>query len=59
MNYVDGTRLKQFLQMKTEIRGSGQYLREYNHFRPHSSLGYRPSAPETIQLKNPTLYLVQ
>ena len=23
-----------------------QWRREYNHFRPHSSLGYRPPAPE-------------
>ena len=22
---------------------------EYNHFRPHSSLGYRPPAPEAVQ----------
>jgi len=22
---------------------------EYNTFRPHSSLGYRPPAPETIE----------
>ena len=26
---------------------------EYNTIRPHSSLGYRPPAPETIQLKRP------
>jgi putative transposase len=25
-----------------------QWRREYNHIRPHSSLGYRPPAPETI-----------
>ena len=24
-----------------------QWWREYNHIRPHSSLGYRPPAPET------------
>jgi putative transposase len=24
------------------------WRREYNHFRPHSSLGYRPPAPETV-----------
>ncbi|MDP6529550.1 MAG: integrase core domain-containing protein, partial [Gemmatimonadota bacterium] len=22
---------------------------EYNHFRPHSALGYRPPAPEAIE----------
>jgi len=24
-----------------------RWRREYNHFRPHSALGYRPPAPET------------
>ena len=23
---------------------------QYNHYRPHSALGYRPPAPEAIQL---------
>ena len=27
----------------------GNWRKEYNHVRPHSSLGYRPSAPEAIQ----------
>ncbi len=27
-----------------------QWRREYNTIRPHSSLGYRPPAPETIRL---------
>jgi len=35
------------------------WRREYNHIRPHSSLGYRPPAPEAIQPKNSTLHLVQ
>ena len=26
-----------------------RWRREYNQIRPHSSLGYRPRAPETIQ----------
>ena len=26
-----------------------QWRREYNQVRPHSSLGYRPSAPETVE----------
>jgi len=26
----------------------GRWRREYNHIRPHSSLGYRPPAPEAI-----------
>ncbi|NQT73981.1 MAG: transposase [Chloroflexi bacterium] len=25
------------------------WRKEYNQVRPHSSLGYRPPAPETIQ----------
>jgi len=28
-----------------------QWRREYNHVRPHSSLGYRPPAPEAIMQK--------
>ena len=33
--------------------------REYNNIRPHSSLGYRPPAPEAIQPIDPTLNPVQ
>ena len=29
------------------------WRREYNHIRPHSSLGYRPPAPEAIELHSP------
>ena len=25
-----------------------RWRRDYNHIRPHSSLGYRPTAPEVI-----------
>ena len=28
-----------------------RWRKEYNRIRPHSSLGYRPPAPETINLK--------
>jgi putative transposase len=38
------------------------WRREYNHIRPHSALGYRPPAPEVVQiqnLKSPTLHLAQ
>ncbi len=26
-----------------------RWRNEYNRFRPHSSLGYRPPAPETVE----------
>jgi len=32
-----------------------QWRGEYNHFRPHSSLGYRPPAPEARMLETLTL----
>lgn len=38
------------------------WRKEYNHIRPHSSLGYRPPVPEAIQLFMPpnlTLQVVQ
>ncbi|MBT4513357.1 MAG: transposase, partial [Chloroflexi bacterium] len=38
------------------------WRKEYNQVRPHSSLGYRPPAPETIQpafLPSLTLGVVQ
>jgi len=34
------------------------YRQTYNHIRPHSSLGYRPPAPETILLGDPVPALV-
>jgi transposase InsO family protein len=34
------------------------WRREYNQHRPHSSLGYRPPAPETKMLENLTLEVV-
>ncbi len=30
-----------------------RWRREYNEFRPHSSLGYRPPAPEAIEIEPP------
>ena len=35
------------------------WRREYNQFRPHSSLGYRPPAPETFGPRILTLRVVQ
>ncbi len=34
------------------------WRQEYNHIRPHSALGYRPPAPETILVPSPTQELV-
>ncbi|PKB68305.1 MAG: transposase, partial [SAR202 cluster bacterium Io17-Chloro-G4] len=30
-----------------------QYKQTYNRIRPHSSLGYRPPAPETVMAAEP------
>ena len=35
-----------------------QYRRTYNRIRPHSSLGYRPPAPETTCLTDPAPVVV-
>ena len=35
-----------------------QYRQIYNRIRPHSSLGYRPPAPETIIPGEPVAMLV-
>jgi len=34
------------------------WRREYNQHRPHSSLGYKPPAPEARMLENLTLEMV-
>ena len=31
-----------------------RWRHEYNHIRPHSALGYRPPAPETIEPMPPS-----
>ena len=36
-----------------------QYRRTYNQIRPHSSLGYRPPAPETSCLTDPAPVVVE
>lgn len=33
-----------------------RWRREYNHIRPHSSLGYRPPAPEAYKLESVMKY---
>jgi len=35
-----------------------EWMKEYNQVRPHSSLGYRPPAPEVKIPAGPTLQLV-
>ena len=35
-----------------------QYRRTYNHTRPHSSLGYRPPAPQAVRTAEPVPDLV-
>ena len=35
-----------------------QYRQTYNRIRPHSSLGYRPPAPEIVSLIQPVPVLV-
>ena len=34
------------------------WRREYNHIRPHSSLGYRPPAPQTIGTRSFTRFFM-
>ena len=36
-----------------------RYKRTYNRFRPHSSLGYRPPAPEILLPADPGPVLVR
>jgi hypothetical protein len=47
---------KDYLDSKVVIEN---WRREYNQFRPHSSLGYRPPAPETFEPGILTLGVVQ
>jgi transposase InsO family protein len=41
--HLNGEVLDTLAEAKVLVEG---WRREYNHFRPHSSLGYRPPAPE-------------
>lgn len=36
-----------------------RWRHEYNHIRPHSALGYRPPAPETIEPMPPGFALLR
>ena len=42
-----------YVQVLTE-----QYKQTYNRIRPHSSLGYRPPAPQTVMTVEPVPELV-
>ena len=43
--YLRGRHLGTVIKMKVLVE---RWRREYNHIRPHSSLGYRPPAPGVI-----------
>jgi transposase InsO family protein len=53
---LNGEIFDTLLEAKTVIEG---WRNEYNQVRPHSSLGYRPPAPEAIMLQRLTLNVVQ
>ena len=36
-----------------------RWRKEYNRYKPYSSLGYRPSAPEAFEAANLTLQVVR
>ena len=42
---LNGEIFEPLLEAKVVIE---RWRRQYNRFRPHSALGYRPPAPETI-----------
>ena len=35
-----------------------RWRQQYNHFRPHSALGYRSPAPEAIEIRPPEMNLL-
>ncbi len=53
---LDGEIFDTLLEAKVVIEN---WRREYNQFRPHSSLGYRPPAPEVFEPRILTLGVVQ
>ncbi len=53
---LNGEILDTLLEAKTVIES---WRNEYNRIRPHSSLGYRPPAPEAIMPQRLTLNVVQ
>jgi putative transposase len=45
---LNGEILDTLMEAKVLVEG---WRQEYNRFRPHSSLGYKPPAPETKRLE--------
>jgi putative transposase len=50
----NGETFDTFLEAQVIIES---WRKEYNRFRPHSSLGYRPPAPEAIEFGALTLHV--
>jgi putative transposase len=52
---LNGEVLDTLMEAKLLVKG---WRKEYNRFRPHSSLGYRPPAPEAFDVEKLILGLV-
>jgi len=52
---LNGEILDTLMEAKVLVEG---WRKEYNRFRPHSSLGYKPSAPEAYEVEKFTQGLV-
>jgi transposase InsO family protein len=52
---LNGEILDTLMEAKVLVEG---WRKEYNRFRPHSSLGYKPPAPEAYEVENFTQGLV-
>ena len=48
-------RSKEWIEHLSEAKRGKTKRQEYNHVRPHSSLGYKPPAPEAKILETLTL----
>ena len=54
MELLNGEIFDTLLEARVVIKS---WRREYNQFRPHSSLGYRPLAPESYDYEAITLHV--
>ena len=52
---LNGEVLDMLMEAKVLVEG---WRKEFNLFRPHSSLGYRPSAPEALMVEKFTQGMV-